>query len=76
MTEEEKDEIREQIEIQLRADGHITTSMRLDIIKDKLEDPKTPPKEKIEMMHLLLDVKPTMQWFRDIKKYTDKELLK
>ena len=45
----------EQIEKELRAKGIVTTKMRLEVLSDRLHNPKTTSKERWKILMFLLE---------------------
>ena len=50
------------------------THIRLNVLKAKLEDDKTPTKMKLEIIKLLNNVDGSQRWFDDLIRLTNKEL--
>ena len=65
----------EQIEKELRAKGVVTTTMRLEVLRDKLDNPKTPPKERWDILMFLLefhmDSCDVFEWMNNLDKITE-----
>ena len=68
---------RDKIVAELKAEGHITTDERLLIIKMKIEDDKTPPKERfrcLDLIRVVLNKDARMdiqEWFKELVALTD-----
>ena len=70
---------RKQITENLKKEGFITTDVRIQILKDKLNEPRLPSKEKIEIMMFLMNFFnreqnknwDVMDWFKDLVRLTE-----